>query len=139
MKTKTFLLGGFVLLFMIGFMKMAQNHNSQKETLCKIAGAACGPCMTIPFDKCGYDGGMGTCVWNGEWCGTTEAGICGIDCPGTDNHQGCADLVGSCTMGTVNCDQRIRPNCIYQAVPAGCRCENDTGTLLGTFCQRADC
>jgi len=138
MKIKTLLLGCLVLLFIFGFVGMYQNHNSTKKALSKIAGADCGPCLWIPFYECGYDGGMGTCVWDGGGCGEPP-GTCGIDCPSSTNHQGCSGILGSCTMGTVNCAQRIRPKCVIQAIPGGCRCQNDIGTPLGTFCQRADC
>jgi hypothetical protein len=142
MRIKTLLLGCFTLLFMLGSVILYQSHNSAEKALSKIAGADCGPCLTIPFYECGYDGGMGSCVWEEgppAGCGPSGGGSCGVDCPSSANHQGCSGIIGSCTMQAVNCAQEIRPKCIYQAYPAGCRCNDDDGTPLGTYCPRADC
>lgn len=136
MKNKILLSISFVLLFMFILIGIYQNQNSTKKTLSKIAGADCGPCLTIPFYECGYDGGMGSCVWEDGGCG---GGSCGVDCPSTSNHQGCSGYFGSCTMGTVNCAERVKPKCVINLEPGGCRCMNDIGTSLGTYCVRADC
>jgi hypothetical protein len=94
------------------------------------------PCLVWAGD-CGYDGGIGSCVWDGGGCGGE---VCGNDCPGTANSWYCWGLLPwSCEERAVHCGEVIRPKYIIQGVPGGCRCMNEMGVPTGQYCWRTDC
>ena len=113
---KKIVLFGSILLFFVG-----------TDTY----GCGNGPCIPT-FIDCGYPTNMGTCVQDGSGCGGEE---CGLRCPSTDDHWGCAGLLGSCTMTTAICAEWEQPFCTIS--PPGCRCYD--GVPQGTFCIKAWC
>jgi len=121
----------FLLLLSISWGYNQSLH--KQDYLKEVSGAACGPCIWIPLTDCGYDGGTGTCVWDGTGC---SGSFCGADCPGTANHHGCVGVFGTCTMFTVVCSGIVQPTCTLTS--SGCHCQSPN-IPTGLNCPRAMC